>query len=261
MPSGFGHANHPGASINPRYQRTGIKGPVRNKAGSVRTKKPTSPIRSEALPRNPSGRRDCAARKSPRSIPCRASAAAQNLRPRTKPRTDGVNTPAGTFFIVFSLPVVGRERPHPACRKLSDLWRSPVACAPILQTIQRLNQAHPRGGFGLNESVCGHCPGFIEPARCRTCSGAQSIRSSPSWTVSTCRKNRRAHPFPLLDDVRVCLPDELAHGAEGFPAPVPEFGDFFRDKLRCRLALVRARCFHVVILEVPDISDLEDGEG
>src|SRR5439155_7605381 len=44
--------------------------------------------------------------------------------------------------------------------------------------------------------------------------------------------------------------DELAHSAEGFPAPVPEFGDSFRDELRCRLALTRARLFHVRPLEV-----------
>src|SRR6266705_872344 len=68
------------------------------------------------------------------------------------------------------------------------------------------------------------------------------------------RPNRSAHPLPLLDDVRVCFLDELAHSAEGFPAPVPEFGDSFRDELRCRLALARARLFHVLILEVPDIS-------
>jgi hypothetical protein len=43
------------------------------------------------------------------------------------------------------------------------------------------------------------------------------------------RPNRSAHPLPLLDDVRVCFLDELAHSAEGFPAPVPEFGDSFRD--------------------------------
>src|SRR5205807_1489643 len=67
------------------------------------------------------------------------------------------------------------------------------------------------------------------------------------------RPNRVA-PLPLLDDVRVCLLDELAHSAEGFPAPVPEFGDSFRDELRCRLALARARLFHVLILEAPDIS-------
>src|ERR1017187_5972401 len=72
------------------------------------------------------------------------------------------------------------------------------------------------------------------------------------------RPNRSAHPLPLLDDVRVCFFDELAHSAEGFPAPVPEFGDSFRDELRCRLALARARLFHILILEVPDIFHLQD---
>src|SRR5882672_2693164 len=61
------------------------------------------------------------------------------------------------------------------------------------------------------------------------------------------RPNRGAHPLPFLDDVRVCFLDELAHSAEGFPAPVPELGDSFRDELRCRLALARARRFHVLI--------------
>src|SRR6266478_9517437 len=75
------------------------------------------------------------------------------------------------------------------------------------------------------------------------------------------RPNRSAHPLPLLDDVRVCLLDELAHCAEGFPAPVPEFGDSFRDQLRCRLALARARLFHVRILEVPEVFYLQDSEG
>src|SRR6185503_4706883 len=69
------------------------------------------------------------------------------------------------------------------------------------------------------------------------------------------RPRRSAHPLPLLDDVRVCFLDELAHSAEGFPAPVPEFGDSLRDELRCRLALARARLFHVLILEVPQTSD------
>src|SRR4030081_2987791 len=64
--------------------------------------------------------------------------------------------------------------------------------------------------------------------------------------------NRSAHPLPLLDDVGVCFLDELTHSADGFPAPVPEFGDAFRDELRCRLALARARLFHVLILEVPE---------
>ncbi len=62
------------------------------------------------------------------------------------------------------------------------------------------------------------------------------------------RPNRSAHPLPLLDDVRVCFLDQLAHSAEGFAAPVPEFGDSFRDELRCRLALARARLFHVLML-------------
>src|SRR5437899_6148901 len=62
----------------------------------------------------------------------------------------------------------------------------------------------------------------------------------------------RFHPLPLLDDVRVGLLDELAHSAQGFSAPVPELGDSFRDELRCRLALARARLCHVRILEVQD---------
>src|SRR2546428_10559065 len=60
-------------------------------------------------------------------------------------------------------------------------------------------------------------------------------------------------PLPLLANVRVCCLDERAHSSEGFPAPVSEFGDSFRDELRCRLALARARLFHVLILEGPDI--------
>src|SRR2546421_586603 len=68
------------------------------------------------------------------------------------------------------------------------------------------------------------------------------------------RPNRRAHPLPLLDDVRVCFLDELAHPVEGFPAPVREFGDSVRDELRCRLALARARLFHVLIPKVSGIS-------
>src|SRR5439155_20103272 len=63
------------------------------------------------------------------------------------------------------------------------------------------------------------------------------------------RPNRSAHPLPLLDDVRVCFLDELAHSAEGCPAPVREFGDSFRDQLRCRLALARVRLFHVLLLD------------
>src|SRR5438105_1737148 len=68
------------------------------------------------------------------------------------------------------------------------------------------------------------------------------------------RPNRSAHPLPLLDDVRVCFLDELAHSAEGLAAPVPELGDSFRDELRCRLALARARLFHVLNPGVPERS-------
>src|SRR4030095_648312 len=57
----------------------------------------------------------------------------------------------------------------------------------------------------------------------------------------------RIHPLPLLDDVRVCVPDELAHSAEGFTSPVPELGDSLRDELRCRQALARVRLFHVLL--------------
>src|SRR5207247_10885765 len=58
------------------------------------------------------------------------------------------------------------------------------------------------------------------------------------------RPDRSAHPLPLLDDGRVRFLDERAHSAEGSPTPVAEFGDSFRDELRCRLALARARLFH-----------------
>src|SRR5204863_5094184 len=64
------------------------------------------------------------------------------------------------------------------------------------------------------------------------------------------RPDRSAHPLPLLDDVRVCFLDEPAHSAEGFPAPVPELGDSFRDELRRRSVLARVRLVHVLILEV-----------
>src|SRR5205085_613022 len=65
---------------------------------------------------------------------------------------------------------------------------------------------------------------------------------------------RRLHPLPLLDDVRVCLLGELAHLAQGLPAPVPELGDSVVNQLRYRLALGRTRLFHVLLLELPDSS-------
>src|SRR5438105_3445579 len=77
---------------------------------------------------------------------------------------------------------------------------------------------------------------------------AGPIRQSLAIDDAVVRPNGSAHPLPLLDDVRVCLLDELAHFAESFPAPVPELGDSLRDELGCRLALARARLFHVRIL-------------
>src|SRR5215471_4864407 len=63
-----------------------------------------------------------------------------------------------------------------------------------------------------------------------------------------------AHPLPLLHDIRICLFDELAHPAQGLPAPVPELGDPFVDQLGCRLALGRTRLFHVFLLKLPNSS-------
>ena len=53
------------------------------------------------------------------------------------------------------------------------------------------------------------------------------------------RPHRDAPPLPLLDGFRRCFLDELAHSAQGFPAPVAKFGDSFRNKLRCRLIFAR----------------------
>ncbi len=96
IPSGFGHANHPGAFISPKSQRIEVKGLVRSKAGTAKTQKRTSPTRS-----NTPGNKDFIAVESQRSIPCRATAAAQNLSPRTKLRADGINVAAKILFIVL----------------------------------------------------------------------------------------------------------------------------------------------------------------
>ena len=77
MPSGFDHANHPGAFINPKCQRTEVKGLVRSKAGTARIQKKTPPTRS-----NTPGKKDFITAESHSSIPCSATAAAQNLANR-----------------------------------------------------------------------------------------------------------------------------------------------------------------------------------
>src|SRR5215470_2029934 len=63
--------------------------------------------------------------------------------------------------------------------------------------------------------------------------------------------HRRAHPLPLLDDVRNCFLDEPAHPAEGFSAPVSELVDSLRDEIRCRSTVARLRLLHAFILEAP----------
>src|SRR3954468_19927339 len=63
------------------------------------------------------------------------------------------------------------------------------------------------------------------------------------------RPDRRAHPLPFLDHVRVGFFDQRAHSGERLPAPVREFGDSFRDQRGCRLLLARAhaRLFHALL--------------
>src|SRR5439155_1457719 len=55
---------------------------------------------------------------------------------------------------------------------------------------------------------------------------------------------RGFRPFPLFDDLRISLLDELAHPAQGLPAPVPELGDSVVDQLGCRLVHGRTRLLH-----------------
>src|SRR5271168_637166 len=50
----------------------------------------------------------------------------------------------------------------------------------------------------------------------------------------------RNRPLPFFHDVRVCCLDEFAHSAEGFAAPVGEFGDSIRNEFRWRLGLACA---------------------
>src|SRR4051812_47209341 len=64
------------------------------------------------------------------------------------------------------------------------------------------------------------------------------------------RPDRRAHPLPLFDDVRVGSLDQRAHSTESLAAPVAEVGDSFRDQLRCRPFLACARFLHGLILAI-----------
>src|SRR5207244_10998445 len=100
-----------------------------------------------------------------------------------------------------------------------------AACVPVQTRVEETDRIFQRRALGEGKL---HDPlvGFA---------GADDAVARPN----------RIHPLPLLDDLWVCFLNELAHSAEGFPAPVPEFGDSLRDELRCRLALARARLFHV----------------
>lgn len=125
MPSGFGHANHPGVFINPKSQSTEANGLVRSRAGTAKTQKITSPTRSNTL-----GKKDFIAVENQRIIPCRATAAAQNLRPRTKRRADGINAAARILFIVLfsagSNCQSGDDAAVSARRRASPLLRRPI---------------------------------------------------------------------------------------------------------------------------------------
>src|SRR5262245_26771960 len=59
------------------------------------------------------------------------------------------------------------------------------------------------------------------------------------------RPDRSAHPFPLLDDLRIRVVNELAHPAESLPAPVSEFPDSLVDQLGG--VLRRKSLFHVLL--------------
>src|SRR4051794_36121842 len=55
---------------------------------------------------------------------------------------------------------------------------------------------------------------------------------------------RLLHPLHLLGDVRILLPDQLAHPGQRVPAPVTQLGDSLIDQLRSRLS-------HALLLRLP----------
>src|SRR5205814_7111607 len=115
-----------------------------------------------------------------------------------------------------------------------DVDRAP--CVPLEARVEELRRVLQRSPFGERELH----------------DGLVRLASADDSVVLPCgsARVRRLHPLHFLDDVRVCLLDELAHPAQGLPAPVPELGDSLRDELRCRRILAHARCFHVRILAV-----------
>lgn len=73
-----------------------VKGLARSKAGTNITQKKTLPSRSNAP-----GKKGLMAAANQRSNPCKATAAAQNLKPRTKLRAEGRNAAKRILFIVL----------------------------------------------------------------------------------------------------------------------------------------------------------------
>src|SRR5439155_19447632 len=104
-------------------------------------------------------------------------------------------------------------------------------CVPLEARVEELGRVLQRSPFGERE---------LHDGLVRLASADDSVMR-PCGSTRACR----LHPLHFLDDVRVCLLDELAHPAQGLPAPVPELGNPLVTPLRCRLALVGIRLFPV----------------
>src|SRR5215204_1224408 len=109
-------------------------------------------------------------------------------------------------------------------------------CVPLEARVEKLGRVLQRSPFGERELH----DGLVRLA------GADDPVVRPRGSARV----RRLHPLHLLDDVRVCLLDELAHPPHGLPAPVPELGDPLVDPFRCRPALSRTRTLHAVLLNI-----------
>src|SRR5438270_5933888 len=127
------------------------------------------------------------------------------------------------------------ERARVDLLPLMDVDRAP--CVPLEAGVEELGGVLQRSPFGERELH----DGLVRLAR----ADDSVVRPCGNARV------RRLHPLHFLDDVPVRLFDELAHPAQGLPAPVPELGDPLVNPLRCRLALVGIRLFHVLLPKPP----------
>src|SRR5437764_4998614 len=129
----------------------------------------------------------------------------------------------------------GLERARVDLLPLMDVDCAPcVALEARVEELGRVLQRRPFGERELHDGLV--CLAGADDSVVRPCGNARV---------------RRLHPLHFLDDVRVCLLDELAHPAQGLPAPVPELGDPVVNPLRCRLALVGIRLLHVLLPTLP----------